>query len=145
MSAVPPPAGAETPFLGDPVGLDLLKGAVQRHLPSLSADRPFRVWVPQCSTGADAYSVAIGLIEAMGSRWREIPLRVFSTDSDDGSLARARAARYPFDACREIPRDTFERFFVRESHGVQVRPFVRDVCRFVRHDLSQPPPSRGLT
>ena len=141
---IPDPA-AESLFFRDTVGLKLLKRTVEHSLMRpWSPDRQLRVWVPQCATGHDAYSVAICLIEAMGSRWREIPLRVFFTDSDMDSLARARSGRYPRDSCRDLSRETFGRFFTEESGGIRVRPFVRDACRFAGHDLSQIPPFSRL-
>lgn len=139
-------------FFRDAVGLDLVAKAVARLRDEHAADRPLRVWVPQCSAGHDAYSVAIRLLEAMGGRWRERTLTVFSTDSDEEALARARAGRYPLGACRDLPRETVDRFFLSDAGGVKVRPFVRDACRFASHDLAQPSPfaridivaSRGL-
>lgn len=132
-------------FFRDTLGLQLLKDAVAHSLlRSLSPGRQLRVWVPQCFVGHDAYSVAICLIEAMGSRWREIPLRVFGTDSNEESLARARSGRYPIDSCRDLPRKTFERFFISDSSNVSVRPFIRDICRFASHDLAQSPPFSSI-
>lgn len=106
--------------------------------------RPLRVWVPECATGEDAYSVAIGLLEALGKRWREVPLRVFFTDPDPDALAAARAARYPRSAARSVPRARLERFFSAEARRLRVRPFVREACRFTPHDRSRPSPFCAL-
>ncbi|MFI5361929.1 MAG: ATP-binding protein [Elusimicrobiota bacterium] len=136
-SALPaPPRGIEPLFFRDSAGERLLKSLARRRLKDAPQGAPWRVWVPQCGGGEDAYSVAIDLIEAFGNRWREIPLCVISTDSDPGALARARAGRYPSDAVRAVSPKTFEKFFTRESGHVRVRPFVRDACRFVRHEFA---------
>jgi len=60
---------------------------------AVNSDKPLRVWVPSCATGEDAYTVAIGIFDALGSRWREIELCVLATHSDEDALARARAGR----------------------------------------------------
>ena len=130
----------EARFFRDTSTLKSLKRLVRRRLETSSSGVPFRVWVPGCGDGEDAYSVAIGLLEAFGSRWREIALCVFATDSDTNSLSRARAGRYPSDFGRGMSRARLGRFFVRESDHIRVRPLVRDVCRFVGHDLAQGPP-----
>jgi PAS domain S-box-containing protein len=98
------------------------------------------VWVPECSGGEDAYSVAISIFEAFGSRWREIPLCVFSTHSDEDLVSRARGGRFPLAAAKAIPEAALERFFVQGANGISVRPFVRSACRFARHDHPQTPP-----
>jgi len=129
---------SEAGFFRDAAALKRLKRVVQRRfLTVLTPGRPLRVWVPRCASGEDAYSVAICLIESFGSLWREIPLCVFSTGSDENSLFRARAGRYAADAARRISSDRLKRFFIQESNGISVRPFVRDTCRFVRHNRDQ--------
>ena len=135
----------ETPFFRDSISLVALKRVIRGQLlEALHPGKPLLVWVPQCSTGQDAYSVAICLIEALGNHWREIPLCVFSTDSDEDSVSRARAGRYSIDACRGLSAKTIERFFVKDSNRISIRPFVRDVCRFAKHDLVHAPPFSRL-
>lgn len=102
--------------------------------------RPLRAWVPQCASGPDAYSVAIVLLESLGSRWREVSLCVFATDSDGAALARARTGRYPLAAMKRVGRERRERFFIEEESRVRAQPFVREACRFVSHRLSDVPP-----
>lgn len=111
---------------------------------ALKPGRALRAWVPECASGPDAYSAAITLLEALGSRWREVSLCVFSTDSDGTALARARAGRYPHAAVKSAGRARRARFFLEEEGRVRVRPFVREACRFVRHRLSDIPPFSRL-
>ncbi|HVE13955.1 MAG TPA: CheR family methyltransferase [Elusimicrobiota bacterium] len=133
-----------THFFSDAVALELLQRLVREEPDAWSPGRPLRVWVPQCSTGQDAYSVAIRLIEALGSRWREIPVRVFGTDPDEDSVSQARAGRYSSRACQGGARENLGRFLILESDEIKVRPSVRSVCRFVRHALPEPPPFSRL-
>jgi PAS domain S-box-containing protein len=106
---------------------------VRDRLDALSPGKPLRVWVPQCSAGEDAYSVAICLLESLGSRWREIPLYVLATDSNADALFRAREGRYSARSVRGVPAARRSRFFVREADRIRVNPQVRGVCRFAIH------------
>ena len=140
-------AGGRRPvpsFFRDASALKSLQRSVREILETAGAGKSLRVWVPRCSTGEDAYSVAICLLEAFGSRWREVPLCVFATDADADSLALARAGRYSPDAARGMPRGMLERYFIRESNRIRVRPFVRDACRFSIHNPAQRPPFSQL-
>lgn len=76
----------------------------------------------------------------MGSRWREVPLRVYFTDASERALLHARSGRYPVKAVR----GRTARFFFRDSGGWRIRPFVRSACRFSLHDLAEPAPFSRL-
>jgi|CXWL01.1.fsa_nt_gi PAS domain S-box-containing protein len=143
-SLFPTSAAVAMSFFRDCSGHQELKQLARRRLETLSPGKSLRAWVPHCATGQDAYSVAIGLIEAMGNRWREIPLSVFSTDINDDALAVARAGRYPQEAGVGMPRDTLERFFTQDAGQILVRPFLRDACRFASHHLATKPPFAEL-
>jgi len=138
------PQAAAVPFFRCPDSLRSLKREARRRLETLRPGSALRVWVPHCAAGEDAYSVAICLFEEFGSRWREIPLYVFSTDQDEDALSRARTGRYSAEAARRIPRRRLSRFFVSEHGRVRVRPFVRDACRFVSHHPARTPPFSRL-
>ncbi len=125
---------ADAPLFRAPVSAAALKRWAAGRRDSLAPSKALRVWVPQCAGGEDAYSVAIVLLEALGSRWREIPLCVFGTDSDPAAVARARAGRYPASAARGVARKRRERFFNEGASSLAVKPLVRDACRFVAHD-----------
>ncbi|MDP3540884.1 MAG: CheR family methyltransferase [Elusimicrobiota bacterium] len=136
---------SDKPFFQDGAAAATLTTLLRRSLKdALKPGRPLRAWVPRCASGPDAYSVAIALLEALGSRWREVSLSVFATDSDETALARARAGRYPHAAVKRAGRERLARFFIEEEGRVRVRPFVREACRFVSHRLSDIPPFSRL-
>jgi signal transduction histidine kinase len=136
--------GSAPAFFRDAAGLKSLKELAKGRLETLEPGSVMRVWVPRCAAGEDAYSVAITLLEAFGKRWREVPFCVFATDHDEDTLSRARSARYAPQALRAIPAAKLERFFAREDNAVRVKPFVRDLCRFISHDLSRNAPFSRL-
>ena len=87
-----------TSFFRDPELFEALK--TQRVSRRSSAGRPrptpLRIWVPGCSTGQEAYSLAIALLEFLDDRPVRPPIQIFATDlSDHASLDKARAGVYP--------------------------------------------------
>ncbi len=134
-----------SPFLHDAVMLDAIKRSVKRTLrDGLVPGKGLRVWAPQCAVGENAHAVAIDVLEALGPRWRDVSVRVFSTDADPDSLARARAGFYSPAAVRGLSAAKLERYFVKSSEGYRVRAFVKEACLFVAHELKEPAPFTQL-
>jgi two-component system phosphate regulon sensor histidine kinase PhoR len=113
---------------------------VSRRIKTAHPGAPLRVWVPDCGTGEDAYSVAISLISAFGSRWREFPFCVFATAADADALAHARAGRFGRSAVAGLPSKTAMKFFTADGHGWRAKPFVRESCRFITLSVGGRPP-----
>ncbi|HEV2576452.1 MAG TPA: CheR family methyltransferase [Acidobacteriaceae bacterium] len=104
------------------------------------ADSPVRVWCAGCSSGEEAYSLAITLIEYMSLNSLDIPLQIFGTDASDQSIDAARLAVYPETLADEISQERLRRFFVKVERGYQVSKRVRDTCIFARQILCNDPP-----
>ena len=81
-----------------------------------------RAWCCGCSTGEEAYSLAIELLEACGRREVQPRLQVFASDASEDLLQRARLGSYPFEIAESMSRERLERFFVRDERGYRVRP-----------------------
>jgi two-component system, chemotaxis family, CheB/CheR fusion protein len=112
-------------------------------------DNPVRVWVAGCSTGEEAYSIAITLLEYLWSHTRSISqaamaIQIFATDISDTALDRARGGVYPEAAVAEISPERLKRFFVRLDGGYQVNKSVRDMCIFAKQNLVKDPPFSNL-
>jgi two-component system CheB/CheR fusion protein len=114
----------------------------------IAAHKPgscIRVWVPGCSTGEEAYSIAIGLMEALGDDALATSLQIFATDISERSIAKARAALYPESIAADISEERLRRFFVKEDGGAyRVAKLIRDQCVFARHNLTADPPFSQL-
>ena len=108
------------------------------------AGEPIRIWVPGCSTGEEAYSVAMCLLESLGDRAASTPIQIFASDVSEQVVERARGGVYPTDALKKVSKDRVRRFFDRVNGNYQIKAGVRDLCVFARHDLLRDPPFSRL-
>jgi two-component system CheB/CheR fusion protein len=106
-----------------------------------SADLPIRVWVTGCSSGQEAYTLAILLVEYLAEMPRPPPFQIFASDlKEAGALERARLGFYPESIEADVSPERLQRFFTREDHGYRIRKELRDACIFAKHDLVADPP-----
>ena len=125
-----------TSFFRDPKAYAALVEKVIRPLVRRQpTDQPIRVWVPGCSTGEEAYSIALLFLEEMAEVRREIPLQIFASDPDEGTIAFARNGLYPKSIEAEVSAAQLERFFTKENHGYRVGSKLHDPVLFTAHDM----------
>lgn len=104
------------------------------------ADDTVRVWTPGCSTGEEAFSIAMLLREHMDGL-RNVPrIQLFATDIDDRALTTARGARYPEALLEGVSPERRRRFFVADAGSYVVSKEVRDMCIFSPHNVLRDPP-----
>ena len=131
-----------TSFFRNPEAFDTLKQLVYPAI--LQARRaqttPIRIWVPGCSTGEEAYSHAIALIEFLGEERAEVPIQIFGTDLSDTSIQRARAANYKESIEADVGRIRLSRFFHKSDGGYQINKTIRDLCIFSTQNIFSDPP-----
>ena len=99
------------------------------------ADRITRIWSAGCSTGEEAYSLAMLLIEYQERTNLPLSFVIFGTDINTSSLLRARAGLYSHTIDQELSPERLKRFFCREEGGYRVIKEVRDLCVFSDHNL----------
>jgi two-component system CheB/CheR fusion protein len=129
-----------TQFFRDPEAFEGLAAYLLPKLRARAGVAAPRVWVPGCSTGEEAYSLAILFAEAGEAA---AGVQIFATDIDGAALDVARQGRYPREIERHVSEERRGRFFVRTEEGYQVRETLREMCIFSEHDLlNQPPFSR---
>ena len=134
-----------TSFFREPATFDLLRKKVFSQLfQERQADDPVRVWVPGCSTGEEAYSIAICLIEYLREKDQDVPIQVFGTDLSETVLERARAGIYPESIAADVSPERLRRFFVKSNGNYQIARSVRDMCIFARQNLTKDPPFSRL-
>ncbi|MGH8524573.1 MAG: CheR family methyltransferase, partial [Gammaproteobacteria bacterium] len=131
-----------TSFFRDPALFEALKTSVfPEILKAKPPYAPLRLWVPGCSTGQEAYSLAIVLWEYFDERPLRRPFQIFATDlSDPVPLERARAGLYPESIEAEVSPERLHRFFKKEDHLYRIDKSIRDSCVFARQNLAADPP-----
>src|ERR1035438_4427320 len=135
-----------TRFFRDPEAFAALEeNAVPRLVANRPADALLRVWVPGCSTGEEAYSIAILLQERLDALKLNFKLQVFGTDIDRRAIDQARIGLYPAGIVADVSPERLERFFTREpGGGYRNRKRIREILIFSPHDLIKDPPFSKL-
>ncbi len=134
-----------TSFFRDPEAFDVLKTEVlPAILQAKSADVPLRVWVAGCSTGEEAYSIAMVLREIMDGASAQIKVQFYATDLDDEAIATARAGIYPLNIAQDVSAERLRRFFLLEGEAYRVKKDIREMVVFAVQNMIQDPPFTRL-
>jgi two-component system CheB/CheR fusion protein len=136
-----------TNFFRDPEAFEELeKQAIPRLFANKNAGDTIRVWSPCCSTGEEAYSIAILLWEHMEELGRHFTVQVFATDIDKYAIATARAGVFPASIAADISPDRLARFFTTEADGsaYRIHKGVRDMLIFSEQNVIKDPPFSRL-
>lgn len=132
-----------TRFFRDAEVFDLLAQEVVPALVEAEASEPIRVWVACCATGEEAYSLAMLFAEAaqrLGPGRARRPVKIFATDVEPLYLDQAAAGFFPDTIAAEVSAARLEQFFVARQGGYAVRPELRQMVIFARHNLVGDPP-----
>jgi two-component system CheB/CheR fusion protein len=134
-----------TRFFRDEEVFEVLKESV---FPALIKDRSpnaaIRIWVAGCSTGEEVYSLAICLLEFLGERNSNLPIKILATDVNEAALEKARAGMYIDNIELDVSPERLRRFFAKLNGHYQIGKAVRDTCVFSKHDLTSDPPFSRL-
>ena len=133
-----------TGFFRDPASFESLEHVLTKVFAELEDDTTFRVWVPGCSTGEEAYSLAMIFRERMDGIPKRIILQLFGTDIDKYAIAKAREGLFPESIAADVGPDRLNRFFVKEGHFFRVRKEIRDSIVFSVQDILKDPPFSRL-
>ena len=130
-----------TNFFRDPKAFEALKEKVIPHLfEGKQPDGTVRVWVPACSTGEEAYSLAILLREHADGLKQGHKVQVFATDIDDQAIEKARAGLYPESIAADVSQARLTHFFTQEDSTYRIRKNIRDLVVFAKQDIIKDPP-----
>ena len=134
-----------TNFFRDPAAFRALETlAMPALFEDKAADDEVRVWVTGCSTGEEAYSIAILLREHM-DRLQVVPkVKIFATDIDETAMRGARSAQYPANSVKDVAPERLKRFFVHEAGSYRLAKELRDMCIFSTHSVIRDPPFSRL-
>ncbi|MBM2575572.1 PAS domain-containing protein [Jannaschia sp. Os4] len=130
-----------TAFFRDPEHFEELRERVIGPMvQNATAADEIRIWVPGCSSGQEAYSIAMLVDAELRDRTRRPQVQIFATDIDARMIATAREARYSASALRDIPPDLREAYTIGLDGQFQIAPRIRDMVRFSVHSLIKDPP-----
>ena len=136
-----------TNFFRDP---EAFKEIEQQVIPKLLAGKPasavIRIWVSGCSTGEEAYSLAILLAERQEAMKQSFKVQIFATDIDSLAIATARIGLYPASIAADLSPERLARFFAAEPGGTayRIHKGIRDMLVFSEQDVIKDPPFSKL-
>ncbi|HQD55900.1 MAG TPA: chemotaxis protein CheB [Candidatus Competibacteraceae bacterium] len=131
-----------TRFFRDPEAFKELEHSIAPQvIDRASDDEELRLWVCGCSTGEEAYSIAILFLEELAARERRIHLKVLATDLHRKSLQTASEGIYPESSFSEMPPEVKEKYFLELPSGnYRVTANLRKVLIFSEHNVLKDPP-----
>jgi two-component system, chemotaxis family, CheB/CheR fusion protein len=134
-----------TSFFRDPHAFQSLKKTVfPRLIKSHGDDSPLRFWVCGCSTGEEAYSLAISLVEFFEQNRTHRHVQIFASDISDVGINKARTGVYPENIVQDVSPERLRRFFSKSDGHYQVNKNIRDMVVFARQNVIVDPPFSNL-
>ncbi len=130
-----------TRFFRDQDAFEVLKDKIIPQIMNSKADNGVvRVWVAGCSTGEEAYSLAILFKEYMDSVQRYVPVKIFATDLDYKAIEFANKGIYQDSIAQDVSLERLNRFFIKKRDGYHISKHVREMVIFSVHNMISNPP-----
>jgi two-component system CheB/CheR fusion protein len=134
-----------TNFFRDPEAFDVLKKQLlDKILNNKSPGSDLRIWIPGCSTGEEAYSIAMIIYECMHDLKCAFNVQIFGTDIDEDAIEVARAGLFPQSIRQDITPERLERFFVIDHGLYKISPDIRKMIIFALQNIIKDPPFTKL-
>lgn len=136
-----------TSFFRDPGVWESLKSeAIPALLAEYPAGKTLRAWIPACSTGEEAYSLAMIFKEVLAESQGRQPfkLQIFATDLDQDAIDKARQGFYPANIVSDVSEDRLSRFFNVDGSGYRIKKDIREMVIFAPHNVIMEPPFTKL-
>ena len=134
-----------TNFFRDSLTMEYMKNEIIPQIVKSKINRePIRIWVAGCSTGQEAYSLAMILLEVLGDRASSMPIQIFASDLSDTAITKARLGTYGKSEVLDISPKRLKQFFTKTDDHFRVNKEVRDLCVFAPHNLLRDPPFSRL-
>lgn len=135
-----------TSFFRDKEPFEVLRrDIIPRLLEGKNEHNALRIWVPGCSSGEEAYSIAICVLEVLDEKGFNVPVQIFGTDLDADAVQQARRGVYPHNIVTDVSSERLRRFFIKSEDGhYQIVRRVRDMVVFSIQNISRDPPFSKL-
>lgn len=118
----------------------LLNKVIPSIIQSKNNNEIIRIWVPGCSTGEEAYSIAILFDKFIRDTKSNVDFKIFATDIDKKALEKASLGLYPVNNFAEIDKLYFEEYFFKTGEQIQIIKRIREKIVFSMHDITVDPP-----
>ncbi len=118
----------------------LQKTFLPKLLNGKKPDESLRIWVPACSTGQEAYSIAMLVAELQRNKLDKIPVQIFATDLSEQAIKEARAAEYTQSDLSKMDKKRVNRFFTKTNDKYSINKEIREMCLFAPHNILRDPP-----
>jgi two-component system CheB/CheR fusion protein len=129
-----------TKFFREPEANAYLVNLLPDILKNKQKIEPVRIWVPACSAGQEAYSLAMLLFEVMGVNEKKPPIQIFGTDISEKCINKARIGIYTKNEMEDVSPQRLHQFFDATETGYRVKKSIREVCLFAAHNILTDPP-----
>lgn len=133
-----------TRFLRDDGAIAAVCATAIPRLVQRARTKPLRLWVTGCSTGEEAYSLAMLLQDALDQLPDHMGYKLFATDVDGAAIERASCGEFDPQLLAQLPETMRERYFTRRAGSYVVNKRLREKLLFSRHDVTQDPPFTHL-
>ncbi|WP_281613817.1 CheR family methyltransferase [Flammeovirga sp. SubArs3] len=126
-----------TTFFRDPEEWEFLEAVV---LPKILTKDIIRIWSIGCSTGQEAYSIAILVRELLGNNAAVKDIKIFATDINENAIHRASEGFFSDSEIQHLPKKYQEKYFDFNGKYYEVKEDIRSIITFVQHDILSTPP-----
>ncbi|WP_170885595.1 CheR family methyltransferase [Bacillus alkalicellulosilyticus] len=136
-----------TEFFRDPKAFELVETKVIPEIVNQkinSGEKDIRIWVPGCSTGEEAYTIAMILSEYLDEIEESLNFKIFATDLDKDAIKKASTGTYSLHSVLGISQERMERFFRHDGDRYKVRHNIRDKIIFAPHNIAKDSPFVNL-
>ena len=136
-----------TSFFRDPEAwMDFQENALPDLLATLPSGTILRAWVAGCSTGEEAYTLAIAFREVLErtNQTDKYALQIFATDLDPDAIEKARQGIYPSSIAADVSPERLNRYFIEESHSYRIGKEIREMVVFATQNIIMDPPFTKL-
>jgi two-component system, chemotaxis family, CheB/CheR fusion protein len=130
-----------TSFFRDSDAYKYLKDSLlPKLLKSKKEEATLRVWVPACSSGEEAVSIAMMLLEIQESTGTNNPIQMFATDLSENAIRKARAGIYTQSELESVSPKRLQRFFTKTGINYRISKIIRQICVYAPHNVLKDPP-----
>jgi len=134
-----------TRFFRDPDAWTALEStALVSAIRAKAPGDPFRVWIPGCASGEEAYTLAMVLFDQAQAQKKELDFQIFATDLNDDAISVGRNAIYPASIAADVPLSYLRKYFIQDGGSYRVNKRLRDAVVFATQNVISDPPFSNL-